>query len=353
MPTITHLNPNSAILLWNKFISSLPSHIPSSFNPSLFYFYTQYFHWKPYYFLLYVEDKPVAALPLVYTGHRWVSLPHFSYGGFAVTHNVSFDFDEKLIQKLIFLIRKEGLNPGFFQLDLLRISNLQVVRERFFIRTTYVFHPDDACKKVSSLISLPQTKEELYKQLNANLRRKINKAANSGFELQIGGKELIPLFYDIYAQKMHQLGSPAYGKDFFEMLMETYRFGETKVFLVMESGKTIGASFSLSYMGFYESSWFATNEIAYKKYVSDYLHWQMMQYAISQGATTYSFGRSTPQGSVHIYKNHWPVTDIPIYQYEQGRRLHAKNHSWIPIVWKHIPYFITRPVDPLLVKHIY
>lgn len=303
--------------------------------------------------MLFLGEGPVAVCPLIDTGKNWVGLPHFSYGGFAGMRNNDIAFNDKLVHKLIFLIQKEKVNPGFFQIDLKTISNHRVSQDRFFIRTIHKYHQCDNYSKVSSLIFLPETKEELYTHLSTNLRRKINKAANSGFDIQIGGKEFLSPFYREYSRKMHRLGSPAYGKGFFETLLETYCFGDAKIFLIMQNGEAAGAAFLLSYMGFYESSWFVTNEISYRNYVSDFLHWQIVQYAIARGASVYSFGRSTPQGSVHIYKSHWPVTDIPIYQYGHEGGNHLRNHVWLSSVWKKIPYFIAKPIGPILVKHIY
>lgn len=354
MSQLNRISSCSAITFWNNFLSSFSSPVPFSFNPSLFNFYIRYFHWKPYYFLLFYKNKAAGLLPLVNTGNSWVSLPHFSYGGFACTENFNFKLDEDIIQKLIFLVQKERHNQGFFQYDLKTISSYQTSHKRIFIRTIHKYPTQNNYIKVSSIIFLPKTKEELFTKLNTNLRRKINKANHSEFNIQIGGKELLESFHSIYSKKMHELGSPAYGKHFFKTILETYCYGDAKIFLVRKQKKAVGAAFLLSYNGFYESAWFATNKIEYKNYISDFLHWQMLKYAIEKRAYVYSFGRSTSQGSVHIYKSHWPVENIPIYQYNNNQKnVIIRNKRWISSVWRKVPYFIAKPTGALLVKHIY
>jgi len=353
MDLFLRLSDSVAIPLWNKFLSSFSSPVPFSFNPSLFDFYMQYFHWKPYYVMLFSEDIPFAVFPVVNTGRSWVSLPHFSYGGFVAIRDDGVEWNENLLQQLIFIIQNEKLNPGFYQVNIKSIFKRKATMESTFIRTLRKHHQDDNYFKISSVFFLPETSGDLFRQLNANLRRKIHKAANSGFNLQIGGKELLDSFLGLYSRKMHRLGSPAYGKDFFRAILETYRFGEVRIFLIKQAGKVVGASFLQSYQRFYESSWFATDNKAYKNYVSDFLHAQMIQYAISKGASVYSFGRSTPNSGVHQYKSHWPVVDIPVYQYEQGIKIQIKNYSWLSGIWKTIPYPLAKIIGPKLVKYLY
>ena len=204
--------------------------------------------------------------------------------------------------------------------------------------------------RISRKDFLPRRNKEFFENLNANIRRKINKASHSEFSIQIGGEELLESFYSLYSKKMYELGSLVYEKFFFKTLLETYNFGEAKIFLLRQQGKAVGTALLLSYHGFYESTWFATDKTEYKNYISDFLHWLMLKYAIEKKASVYSFGRSTSQGSVHKYKSHWPVTDIPIYQ---NKKTLIRNQKWLSSVWRKVPYFITKPIGSQLVKHFY
>lgn len=88
-------------------------------------------------------------------------------------------------------------------------------------------------------------------------------------------------------------------------------------------------------------------------YISDFLHWQMIQYAIEHRAKVYSFGRSTKDGTVYRYKNHWPVVNQPLYEYSQNRTIDIKNHKWLAGLWRNIPYPVAYALGPVLIKHIY
>ena len=349
---ISPIPPITALPNWNKFTSSQPIPVPFSFNPSLFYFYQNHFHWKPYYFLLYEGQRVVGILPLVNTGKAWVSLPHFSYGGVFMNNSVEFDL-EKLIKSLIVSVEEEKINPGFFQVDVKSRISHNGFDKKVYVRSLLSLKDELKYNKVSSIIQLPATKDELFQQLSSNLRRKIHKAESSNFSVKRGKQELLDDFYAVYAKNMHRLGSPAYGKHFFSDLMNTYEFGETLFLVIYKEKKPMAASMLMSYNGFWENTWFSTKKEAQKEYVSDFLHWQMIQYAICRHASVYSFGRSDVNGSVFQYKNHWPAENLPIYEYRLRHSTDIKNHKWLAVLWRNIPLPVTRFLGPLLIKHIY
>lgn len=352
MSSITNLDISVAIPLWNKFISSFSTPVPFSFNPSFFNFYLRYFHWKPVYILVVSGDKTVAVCPLVNTGKVWVSLPHFSYGGVLQNEITDIKPDNIFFQRLISFIQMEKVTSGFYKVNLDSILNVPVAKHRCFVRSTQSGSEHEDFTKTSSIIYLPGEKEKMWRRINGNLQRKINKAATLGFEIEVGGEELLQKFYGLYVRKMHSLGSPAYGKGFFKCLLETEgQLGEAKVFIALKEKKVAGVALLQSYLGFFENTWFATDKKFYNQYISDYLHWQMIQYTIEKNGKIYSFGRSTPMGSVHHYKKHWPVEDLPIYQL--GRNNRIKNFPIFSSLWKKTPLFFAKPVGPLLIKHVY
>ncbi len=352
MPYLKSLHNSEAFPLWNKFTSSLPVPAPFSFNPSLFSFYQNYFHWKPWYFLLLDDNKVKGLLPLVNTGKAWVSLPHFSYGGVFLMNNAEFD-NEKLIKSLIISIEKENTNPGFFQVDIKNRMSRETLDRRLYIRSLQPVKNELECNKVSSVIHLPANEDEFSQQLTSNVRRKIRKAERNKFTVKWGKQELLDAFYAVYAKNMHRLGSPAYGKYFFRSLMNAYDFGEALFFVIYKEEKTVAASMLMSYNGFWENTWFSTKKEMQKEYVSDFLHWKMIQYAIQQKASIYSFGRSDTNGSVFRYKNHWPVENIPVYEYTINPSFNIKNHNWLAGLWRKIPYPVAYFLGPKLMKHIY
>ncbi len=266
--------------------------------------------------------------------------------------NVEFD-REKLIETLILSIEKEKINPGFFQFDIKNRMSLETSDRKLYIRSLHPAKNELKYNKVSSVIHLPANKDELCQQLSSNIRRKIRKAENSSFSVKHGKTELLDDFYVVYANNMYRLGSPAYGKHFFCDLIDSYEFGEAFFFVIYKEKKSVAASMLMSYNGFWENTWFSTKKEIQKEYVSDFLHWQMIQYAIQQKASVYSFGRSDVKGSVFQYKSHWPVENMPVYEYAINQRINIKKHKWLAGLWRKIPYPVAYYLGPCLVRHIY
>jgi len=365
--TSININSLKPIKTWNDFIESIPGITPFSFNPSLYNFYKKHFNWKPYYFLIYDKEELCAVLPLVNTGKAWVSLPHFSYGGLLVSENINIQEYTGIIDSIISKITNNNLPHGFHTFNL---DNQEILKnqhsEQVFIRSLNNKEEEGfiGSEKVTSILQLPEDETGLLNMMSSNLSRKVNKAKKSGIITKAGGSELLDDFYKLYSRNIYKLRSLSYRKKFFEDLMETYECGEVKIFISYKEDEVVGAAILAFYNGFYENMFFATSSKSRKDYVSDLLHWEMINYSIKKNNAiniedknssgrnaVYSFGRSTSYSGVHKYKSHWPVKDYPLYNY--SNITDVRKNKWFSKIWGLIPYAISKPLGGYLIKHIY
>ncbi len=364
---IKSLSVSVALSLWNNFISSVPSITPFSFNPSLYNFYTEHFKWKPYYFLIYEADELSAVLPLVNTGKAWVSLPHFSYGGILQTDKFHSNSGSGIINKLISEVISSGLLPGYYKF-ILDEKQVETARhtKNIFIRSLNNSSDKEfvMSEKLTSLLMLPENKDELAESLSPNLNRKIRKAVKSGIVIKRGGEELLDDFYKVYSRNIFELNSLNYSKKFFRELFATYNFGDIAFFIAYKNDLPVGSGLLASYNGFYENLFFAVKSEFRKYYISDLLHWEMIRSSITSNNThkkdtdlsnvnnaVYSFGRSTRSSGVHKYKRHWPVKDYPLYYYSNMPDI--RKQSWLSKIWGILPYRVSQPFGAYFVKHFY
>lgn len=360
MSPVTSINLSSAIPLWNNFTSFQPFPVPFSFNPSLFHFYQNHFHWKPYYFIIYHDDKIAGIFPIVDTGKAIVSLPHFSYGGVLEKEN-SFINKADLMQSVFSFVSRNNVTPGFYKIEISEINHLHQKKPKNFLLRSFGGQQDNRFVKSEKVTYWIELKDEviLFNSLGSNLRHKINKASRTGFVLKTGGIELLSDFYAVYRKNIAMLRSLNYGKGFFKGLFENWFYGEIKFFVVYYQNKPAGAALLASYNGFYENIFFATLREVRPFYISDWLHWQMMQYVFSKDekkgpnhkSPVYSFGRSTEYSSVHTYKSHWPVTITPLFVYSDLKDI--KQNKLIKNIWGIVPQCIARNLGPKLIKRLY
>jgi FemAB-related protein (PEP-CTERM system-associated) len=76
--------------------------------------------------------------------------------------------------------------------------------------------------KVSMVLPLPKTIEELSASLGSKLRSQIRRAERETLEIAWGGSELLDEFYAIFAASMHRLGTPVYPRHFFDYVLQAF-----------------------------------------------------------------------------------------------------------------------------------
>lgn len=258
-------------------------------------------------------------------GRKIVMLPHFSYGPMA---------DSETATALIEAIKAQGYSCEW----------------RLTVKASEYTFTD----KVTTLLPLNADADIQFNQLGSNLRRKIRKCASNGIGIKTGKSELLDDFYCIYAKNMHRLGSPALPQRWFSALLEQYCNGDVIIACAYLNNKPVGAAFMLEYNGFNEVCWFATIEKYNKLYTSYGLYWHMIQCAIENKGEQFSFGRSSMNGGVHTYKQQWGGIDIPLiwnYSHPQGKNI--RKFTFLPKLWKLLPYPLARIAGPIIAGRFY
>jgi serine/alanine adding enzyme len=100
--------------------------------------------------------------------------------------------------------------------------------------------------KVNLSLPLPKDPDLLWSQFDAKVRNQIRKAERSGLTIEFGSTEKLPEFYNIFAQKMRELGSPVHALRFFQAILDA--FGDkASIVLVRKDAHAIGGLLALSH----------------------------------------------------------------------------------------------------------
>lgn len=189
--------------------------------------------------------------------------------------------------------------------------------------------------KVSSDLKL---KNNFYNQMNffsASVRRKIRKAERNGIIVTLGGLNNLDLFYSLYRKRIHQLGSVGLPKKHFKNLLKDSSLVKL-VFAVYQS-ECIGVAILNIQSLHAENLYFATSIKHNYLYPSYALHAKMIQLSIEAHSEYYSFGRSTINSSVHIYKQQWGAENRPLYY---ANSFENWSFRWIQKILRHIIPFM-------------
>lgn len=345
-------------LQWTSLLKEARGLLPFAYSPSLYDLYENYFHWKSYYVIIKSDNEAYALLPLIFTGHAWVSLPHMSHGGILFLKNPQ-EIDSAILINIII----EKLNTkvsGFYEIEVPATENNRFSDIKYFIRTTtehYSKHFVES-EKQNSFLFLDPIQDEMFNKLSSNLRRKIRKAEGSGIIIKSGNKQLINDFYKVYTKNISRLKSMPYAKSYFVSLKDCFAKGSKTFFVAYMNKIPVGAAFLGSYGNYHENIYFATLKEAQKYYVSDLLHWEMIKYSIERQKNngfkskhTYSFGRSTIGRGVYKYKNNWPVQNSAIHLYTNFPD--ARSNLFLQKLWETLPGFVRKYVGERVVKRVY
>ena len=287
----------------------------------------------------------VGILPLVVFrsmlfGRFAVSLPFVNYGGVLAD-------DENVAQALLSQARAiaEQRKLSYVELRHLATRFPQLPAKRH---------------KVAMWLALPTTADLLWNQLDRKVRNQIRKAEKSRLTVDSGGVELVPEFYDVFARNMRDLGTPVYGRQFFQQVFTEFPEA-SQLFVVRHEGRAVAAGATVRWRGSIENPW-ASSLREYRSLCPNMLlYWSMLRAAIESRATTFDFGRSTPNEGTFFFKQQWGAAPTPMtweYQMLRGGETPPSLSPTSPKfrlmieVWKRLPVQLATALGPHIVRSI-
>ena len=272
-------------------------------------------------------------------GNFMVSLPFVNYGGVLSTTD---EARVELLRHSLQLAREQ------------RLSHVE-------LRHTARVYPELPAKqhKVSMHLKLAPDSDSAWKALRNKERNLIRKAQKSDLEVRVGGVEYLDEFYRIFARNMRDLGTPVYGRVFFESIFDAFP-GQTRIFVVTFEGRPIAASIMHAYRRKIEVPWASSLREFRDRCPNNLLYWTMIQHAIENGFEIFDFGRSSPDDGPYRFKQQLGAEPIPLY-WEYGLLGSQELPDQSPRnpkfrlavnAWKHMPVGLATRLGPHIVRCI-
>jgi FemAB-related protein (PEP-CTERM system-associated) len=290
------------------------------------------------------DGKIKGVLPLVRIrsrlfGNSLVSVPFSSYGG--VLADTS-DVRDALLKRAAQLGRELGA----------RHIELRQGRAHALPWTC-------ASTKVTMEIDLPATAQDYWKGLSSGMRNKIRQAQKHNLRIEWGGAEALPVFYDIFAVNMRNLGTPVYPRKFFEKQI-CHMPGRIRIVTIWDATKPVAAGFLTAHHTTLELPWSASLPESRKKYSHVLMYWAFIQKAIEEGFRQIDLGRCSPTSGTHEFKRHWNPIERTLHWYywlAPGAtipELRADNPTFklATRVWGHLPLAVANGLGPRLTRSI-
>lgn len=276
-------------------------------------------------------------LPLFFVNNKIISLPFAPYGGICA--------DSEYIEDML-LTKAKNLTEDH-KLDYLEIR--QFTEKPNFV-TNYEY--------VTFFIPLNKSIEELWKKTRKGARRSAKAAIEHGVEVLIG-TEYLDDFYELYAKRNRELGSPIHSYSFFCNILEEFP-NNSKIEIARVENKTIGTKLILFFKNKMISGW-AASDTKYKKYNSNsLLTWELIKYGCENNLLCFDFGRSEKNIGTYNFKSGWGNASIKqlYYQYYLNKARKVPNISKLSIkrrvfsvCWEKVPLSITKKIGPKIRKN--
>jgi serine/alanine adding enzyme len=302
------------------------------------------FHHSSYYLMVKSADQIVGALPLVQLksllfGNFLVSMPYFNYGGIVA--------DSAEAAKLLILEAKALSNK-------LNCSHFEIRSDH-----PYEFDLRARTDKVTVLLELPEEPEELWQAIGSKRRAQVKRPIREGAEFTTGGIELLDEFYTVFTRNMRDLGTPVYGRNFFQQILTHFK-ENAFLGIVRLNGKPVGAGFLIGHNGRLEIPWASTLREFNKYGVNMYLYWNILKDAIERDYQVFDFGRSSKDAGTLKFKKQWGGKEHQLHWYynlSENQPLPGLNPASGKFdkaiaLWQKMPLGLTNFLGPFIVKNL-
>ena len=208
-------------------------------------------------------------------------------------------------------------------------------------------------------------RRELESDPDANLariRRKQRAMVRKGlgFGLTATVDETVDRFHDIYAASVHRLGTPVFGKRYFQALQRTFG-DDCDVLTIEKDGEAVASVLSFYHKGtvlpYYGGSLPEARNLA----ANDVMYHELMRHAVvNRGCNMFDFGRSKKDTGAYNFKRHWGFEPEELtygFWMKDGgappeiNPLNPKYRLFINI-WQKMPLWLTKIVGPPIARQL-
>ncbi len=297
------------------------------------------------YYLMAMDDHGVAGvLPLVHVksalfGSILCSMPYLNFGGVVADDR---EAEGALYHEAGLLMKRIGADYVELRQSRRSSSALPAVEN-----------------KVGMYLDLDPDPEVILGRFKRRHRREVRSALQKDLEIRFGNGELAKDFYALLSRGWRDLGTPIYGRRFFENILRTFG-NAAEIAVVYHHGVPVATAFDGFFDGVAEGMWsYSLREHSSLK-VNYFLYWNLIVRACERGCGRYHLGRSSVDSNGQRYKEKWGARPRQLYwEYlvnGSGRipELNVDNPRYRLAInlWRRLPLGLTRIAGPFLAKGI-
>lgn len=214
-----------------------------------------------------------------------------------------------------------------------------------------------SARKITSLLDLPVKPEALWNRFPSKLRSQIRRPQKEGMTVRFGDGER-GAFYDVFARKMRELGTPVLPERFFDTCARRLA-GSIEFAVVYFNDAPVAAGCGFAYNGEFEITWAGSLREFNAQSPNMLLYWSLMARMIDRGMRVFNFGRCTPNGPTHRFKRQWNPVEITLpWLQSSSRGVAAPPSPDRPLfraataAWRRLPLPVTNTLGPFIARNL-
>jgi FemAB-related protein (PEP-CTERM system-associated) len=183
----------------------------------------------------------------------------------------------------------------------------------------------------------------------------VRKGMQNGLRSELDSN--VERLYRVYAESVHNLGTPVFPKRYFELLWSTFS-QQSDIVTITSEGKPVASVMNFYFRDEVLPYYGGGTEHARKLAANDFMYWEVMRYACERGLRVFDFGRSKIGTGAYDFKRYWGFEPKPlVYQFclAQGydipdlNPLSPKFRLFVAL-WKKLPLALATRLGPPIVR---
>ena len=212
--------------------------------------------------------------------------------------------------------------------------------------------------KVNMTLAL-EPADASWRRFDKSVRNQIRKAERAGLTVERGGPADLAVFYDVFVERMRDLGSPVHAFEFLRQVVESFGSG-ARVMLVKLRGVAIGGLVALAFKDRLVVPWSTCRKEYFALCPNMLLYWETIRAAAADGFERFDFGRSTRDSGTYRFKRQWGAAEEPLFWYRipidgaepASASTHRPDGELLTSMWRHLPLAVTRQIGPHIRRYL-
>jgi FemAB-related protein (PEP-CTERM system-associated) len=201
---------------------------------------------------------------------------------------------------------------------------------------------------------LPFGDEQILASIPRKQRAEVRRTLAAGLDVEAGRSErLVDQHYQVYAQSVHNLGTPVFPRALFEAMLDEWH-DAADIIVVRSGDEPVAAVLSLYDSDTVFPYWGGGTQAARPLRANNLLYFALMRHAAERGCRTFDFGRSKVGTGAFAYKSNWGFSPTPLVYARKGRARDvnplAPKRRLQTAVWKRLPLPIANRLGPLIAR---